>query len=174
MFDTFKKIKLDAFLVLFVFLISLTFYPGFTLMMKNNDVKSFSKNNYMLVLISIFQLFDFIGRTLPKWVIIPNNPNLLWIPSLLRVVCIPLFIIAIYTDWFPSNYISFLIVAVFAWSNGYFGTLLMMSGPQRVVPRESKNAGILMGCLLQVGVFIGVHLAMILMISIEGVNTFIE
>jgi len=172
-FPVLKKIKWDGANVFHIFLLTLTIFPGFTTKIRNyNPELSIANNN--LILISIFPIIDVVGRTLPKWIIFPTSPDKLWIPTWSRVIFIPLFFICIYTDWFPYNEISYIFMVVFALTNGYFSTLCMMAGPMRVPLGESqKLAGSFMGFFLQFGIFLGVHVAIILLLIIEGPNAVI-
>jgi len=55
-----------------------------------------------------------------------------------------------------------------AFTNGYCGTLSMMFGPKNVEPHEREHAGIIMSFSLNVGIFIAVHFAFLLLYLIEG------
>jgi len=170
--EVLKKIKWDAFHVFHVFLITLVLFPGFTTRIHNYD-HNLIPANHALILISIFQLMDLVGRTIPKWIVFPSADKL-WLPTWLRVIFIPLFMISIYTDWFPHNAISYTVMILFALTNGYISTLLVMSGPNRVSLMDSKTAGTLMSVFLQLGIFLGVNLAMILVVILEGADSVVK
>jgi len=146
--------------------ITLTLFPGFTTMIRNYD-KSLSNENFRTILINVFQVCDFIGRFVPKWILFPSM-KYLWIPVWSRLIYIPLILIPVYSDLFPSNYVAYTVIVLFSLSNGYWTTLAVIYGPMRVDRKHVESASILMGYALQVGVFMGVHLAMILLLIIEG------
>jgi hypothetical protein len=68
-------------------------------------------------------IFDYIGRTLPGYVLL-FSAKTLWIPVTLRTVFYALFIICIHPRLIENNYYAFAIMAVFALSNGYLGSML--------------------------------------------------
>lgn len=74
-----------------------------------------------------FQLFDFIGRTLPRWVTIPG-PNFLWIPTVARFLFFAAFILAQQGKVFTNDYWTFILDALMAVTNGYFGSAYQSSG----------------------------------------------
>lgn len=74
----------------------------------------------------------------------------------------------VYGSIFSNNIFPYVFMSIMALTNGYFSTLGMMNGPSRVNPREQQTAGQLMSFMLQFGIFVGVHLAMILLLIIEG------
>jgi len=163
-----RKIWVEALHVWLVIGMTLFVFPGFTTLVRNYDKANLSTANFIVILISLFQFWDTVGRTLPKWLQFGSLQRFLPIPIWLRFLFIPLFMISIYTDYFPYNSISYIVMSLFALSNGYFSTLCMMYGPVRVEPSEARIAGTLMGFFLQIGVFSGVHLAMMVMFLVEG------
>ena len=73
------------------------------------------------IVVGIFQIMDFVGRTLPQfWVW--NIPNMLWLPSLIRTAFLPLFVLLVTSaDIFPY-WLAFIYMVIFAGTNGYFGS----------------------------------------------------
>uniref|UniRef100_A0A6B2L5H2 Equilibrative nucleoside transporter 1 n=1 Tax=Arcella intermedia TaxID=1963864 RepID=A0A6B2L5H2_9EUKA len=165
--DVFKKIWVKAIHVFLVFFVTLTLFPGFTTKMRNYDRAHLTDGNFGVILISLFQLFDTVGRTLPTWFVFPKA-KYLPIPVWLRILLFtPLIMLSVYTDALPSNWIPYITMALFATSNGYFSTVGMMYGSSSVTISESSTAGLLMSLFLQLGVFAGVHFAMILSFIIK-------
>jgi len=111
---------------------------------------------------------DCSGRIITRWWIFPENHERLWIPTWLRVIFIPFVIIYVYTDIFRFNALSYIITIFLAFTHGYFSTVCMMSAPKRVPDNQSTNSGILMAFFLQLGIFVGVNLATVLLLIIEG------
>eukprot|EP01125_Pyxidicula_operculata_P007384 TRINITY_DN2515_c0_g1_i1.p1 TRINITY_DN2515_c0_g1~~TRINITY_DN2515_c0_g1_i1.p1 ORF type:complete len:432 (-),score=87.27 TRINITY_DN2515_c0_g1_i1:18-1313(-) len=160
-----KKIWVDALSAFIIFVVTLSLFPGFTVRFRSYD-ESITKN-YGVILITLFQVFDFIGRTVPKWITWPPK-QYIWIPSWSRVVFYVFFMFCTFTDFFPSNYIAYFIMILFSLSNGYLSTLAMMNGPTRVDEDELETAGILMGGALQLGVLLGSHLSILLLYIATG------
>jgi len=59
-------------------------------------------------------------------------------------------------------------MTLFAFSNGYFGTLAMMFGPIEVLPHEKEMAGNIMTFFLILGIFIGSHLSLLILYLVVG------
>lgn len=99
-----------------------------------------------------FNLFDFIGRSLPGFKIFQTKiTTIKWIldywliiPNILRIVFLPLFMFCIKPRIFNHDVIPLLIMSIFALTNGYFSTLLMMKAPQKVEAHERDTAGKIM------------------------------
>jgi len=163
-FSILKKIWSGALNVFITFVITLSLFPGFTGEFRNYDPKLKNPGDFIGNLIAIFQLCDFIGRTIPRWFLFPSR-RFLWIVVLSRLIFYPLFMILIYTNLFssPGNALGYVVMIFFALSNGYWSTVGMVYGPQGLSPKEQETGGFLMGFALQFGVFIGVHLAIILL-----------
>ena len=85
-----------------------------------------------------------------RWVI--SSPKVNMVLSLLRVVFFPLLLTrAQQSVGNTSDLGAFAIVAAFAFTNGYVGTLAMMTGPQLVRVAERELAGTVMAFTLMVG-----------------------
>lgn len=159
-----------GFTVWSVFFVTLSLFPGMTSLVHfvptdfPRDAAWFGICN-----IFIFQVFDFIGRILPRWlVIIPAR--VLWIFSVGRVVFGVLFILCIIPNEQPifnSNWASFVIMMAFALTNGYFGTLAMMYGPNNVEDHEKDTAGMIMSVFLQLGIFSAVLFALFILYLVQ-------
>ncbi len=179
-----RKVLLQGFTVWSVFFVTLTLFPGMTSVIPAN-VKDFPFDSawFGVVNIFLFQLFDFIGRTLPRWVVI-IRPRALWIFSVSRVVFAALFILCIVPNLlvdprtlavivhpiFFSNWASFVIMAFFALTNGYFGTLAMMFAPSCVEDHEKNVAGMIMSVFLQLGIFSAVLFALFVLFLVQPCN----
>jgi equilibrative nucleoside transporter 1/2/3 len=124
---------------------------------------------FIVINIFIFQLFDLVGRTLPRWFkIIPAR--LLWVFTSARVVFGVLFILCLVPGShriFASNWASYVIMVFFAVTNGYCGTLAMMYGPANVLPHEKNLAGMIMSVFLQLGIFMAVLFALFLLFLVH-------
>eukprot|EP00742_Colponemidia_sp_Colp-10_P001687 GILJ01001808.1.p1 GENE.GILJ01001808.1~~GILJ01001808.1.p1 ORF type:complete len:449 (-),score=62.99 GILJ01001808.1:160-1506(-) len=157
----YKQVNLLAWTVGFNFLVSLALFPGITYLMKSEtDLGDW----YALLLVTEFNLFDLIGRTAPKWdsLIFFTEKNV-WIPVLLRVAFFPLFWFALPgSKFFESDVWMYLFMGVFSLTNGYFGTLAMMFGPNRVANKDKETAGTVMVFFLTAGLTLGVVSGMFL------------
>lgn len=157
--SVFKKLWPEALEVFWVFFVTLTVFPGYILEIPS-QWPAF-QDWFSILLIFDFQLFDFVGRTVPKWMILFSRKTL-FIPVILRTLLVGLFVMCIpptriiTIDGFP-----YLFMALFAFTNGYCGTLAMMYGPTRVDDNEKETAGAIMGFMLNLGIFIAVQVAVV-------------
>lgn len=66
-------------------------------------------------------IFDFTGRTLPKWFNL-FSAQYLWLPVLVRAVFFVLFIFCVKPKYFESDIIPYVLMSVFALTNGYLAS----------------------------------------------------
>jgi equilibrative nucleoside transporter 1/2/3 len=159
------KIGPDVFSAFFVFFVTLFLFPGLTLEIEPSW-SGLSASWLGILLIFTFQLFDFIGRTLPRFVIFIPRRLVIFL-ALFRVVFIFLFIILVRPHWLTSNAWAFAFMVVFAVSNGYLGTLAMMYGPQGLAAHEKEAASVILSFALNAGVFAGVNTALLLLLLVH-------
>eukprot|EP01100_Stratorugosa_tubuloviscum_P015315 TRINITY_DN86_c3_g1_i1.p1 TRINITY_DN86_c3_g1~~TRINITY_DN86_c3_g1_i1.p1 ORF type:complete len:415 (-),score=165.38 TRINITY_DN86_c3_g1_i1:75-1319(-) len=158
-----KTIWLEAIEVFGVFSVSLFLFPGLTAQICTDNEKIVDW--FAVLNIFIFQVFDLIGRNLTTYFIIFTNKNL-WIPIALRLLFIPLFILSVKPVLIPYYY-SFIFMATFAITNGYCGTLAMMFAPDKVDNSSKEPAGFLMSLFLNIGLFVGVNLNLLLVLVLD-------
>ena len=168
-----KKVWLMGFTVWSVFFVTLSLFPGMTFVIPSTP-SDFPHDPawFAVINIFIFQVFDFVGRILPRWLVI-IKPRVLWIFSVSRVLFGALFILCIIPashPIFPSNWAAFVIMVFFALSNGYFGTLAMMFGPNTVDDHEKDTAGMIMSVFLQLGIFSAVLFALFILYLVAPCN----
>jgi solute carrier family 29 (equilibrative nucleoside transporter), member 1/2/3 len=164
-----RKVLLQGFTVWSVFFVTLSLFPGVTSLIQGTAGDFPPGDWFGIANIFLFQIFDFVGRTLPRWVVI-IPPRLLWIFSVARVVFAALFILCIRPLGHPifhSNYASFVIMVFFALTNGYFGTLAMMFAPKFVADHEKNVAGMIMSVFLQLGIFTAVLFALFILFLVS-------
>lgn len=151
----------------FCFLVSLSLFPGLTY-----KVPALSKgleNGWIgIILVGIFQVIDFVGRTLPKWTMFVT-PSMLWPLVLIRAIFFILFPLCVIPLGAPflNNYWAFVFMILFSFTNGYLGTLGVIYGPMEVDEHEKEIAGNLMSLFLQSGIFLGVHLAIFMLWCVD-------
>ncbi|KAL0481470.1 equilibrative nucleoside transporter [Acrasis kona] len=151
----FRKIWLMAFCVFFVFAVTFPIFPGFCFIVPS----SFQGNLkwldwYPIVIVAIFSFGDFIGRTLPKWVVV-FSPDTLVIPVLLRSLFIALYLLCLVPRVFAHDAIPLTLMFFIAFTNGYFSSLPMMFAPGKVLDHERQTAGTMMTLFLVGGIMVG-------------------
>ena len=159
-----KKVWLMAVTVWLVFTMTFMVFPGvapYSIDFKNSWGSLHISNNWWgIVLLTVFNCFDTIGRFLPSKVqLLKGKP--LFAASVLRLLLLPAFMGAAlrWAGWMDDTY-AFVVMAVFSITNGYFASLAMMQGPMGVASTEREAAGFVLALFLQFGIFTGSQIAM--------------
>ena len=182
-----KKMWLQALTVWSVFFVTLSLFPGVTTMIKpqlpasspaasasdssvsaSSGPQSWLAEWFSLILITLFMVFDFVGRYLPSFVTV-CTPRTLWITVVARVVFFPLFSLMAKGIWTAGvNFWAPVIMIVFAFTNGYFSTIAMIFGPAPTAPEERETASTIMSFGLNFGIFCASFFALLMLYFING------
>ncbi|ELR21496.1 Solute carrier family 29 (nucleoside transporters), member 1, putative [Acanthamoeba castellanii str. Neff] len=165
-FSLMKRIWREALVVFTIFFVSLSLFPGMTAQI-HTATHSLSQEWFVILMIFNFQIFDFIGRTLPKFFIL-FSARWLWVPTFARCAFFALFILCIKPLIFNHDAWYHVFMAIFALTNGYCGTLAMMYGPTNAKDHEKETAGAIMSFFLNFGIFLAAHFAILLLYAVEG------
>ncbi|RIA99256.1 nucleoside transporter-domain-containing protein [Glomus cerebriforme] len=165
---TFYKIRTLAFVVGFVFAVTLSVFPSITASIKStvkDENKSKFHQDYLFIPLHflIFNLGDYGGRFLPslQFFNITDSVKLARM-SIARIIFLPIFLMCnvdvsgmrILPLMINNDIVYFLILWLFAVSGGYLGTLTMMTAPQ--VEGVAKDlAGTIMSFCLVLGLVFG-------------------
>jgi equilibrative nucleoside transporter len=163
----FGKIWPSAIGAMLTFMVTLALFPGVTLLIETSTPTRLPQDWFSIILVTLFMIGDFTGRTIPRWVMI-LTPKTLPIPIVIRCGFVALFWLFIKPDLFQSDWAAYGLMLLFAVSNGYCGTLAMMFGPGPVELYEKESAGTMMSFFLNLGIFIGAHLALVLLFFLKG------
>lgn len=138
------------------FLITIGLFPGVASLIKSTAaIKHGSDSGWFnIILVSLFLLFDFIGRSLPSAVILFNHKNI-WIPTALRLGFFPLFILCVSPRLLHGDAWPLVTMAFFALSNGYLCTRLAMLSPGLVLDHERETVGIMTVFSINTGIISG-------------------
>jgi len=160
--------------VLLTFLVTLSAFPAITMQVVStagHDTLWGSKFYVPVACFLLFNIGDYVGRFLAGLVQWPKPGKLgSYITlglALARFVFIPLFLICNVrpddrglTDVYMASDIAYIIImALFSISNGYVGSICMMSAPQIVRSEEGQTAASLMVALLGLGLGSGAFLS---------------
>jgi len=159
-----RKLWIEYTQVFAVFFVTLALFPGVTLLI---PAPTAIENWFGIILIAEFQLFDWIGRTAPRFIILFKRDTL-WLLVYGRIVFFVLFILCIKPRLLTDQTWAYGFMFFFAITNGYAGTLAMMYGPTRVEEHERERAGIIMAFFLNFGIFTAVLFSILLLYFIEG------
>lgn len=149
--DIVVRLRKGIMAVILVFLVTLALFPGLVSEMKSSNV---SDDWWSLILFTVFNVTDTIGKFLPSVRQYLNLDSLL-LGSVIRVSFIPLFVICVSPDIISWDWLQAIIVAIFGVSNGYLGTVAMMLGPAQVEDSFKEKAGLVMVFFLTSGLAIG-------------------
>lgn len=148
----------QALTVSFVFIVTFTVFPGV--------ISRWVPGNRVPMLIAVFQLLDVVGRTAPQVEILRIQEGwIVTVLSLLRAAFVPAFILvqrASSQAWAQEEWLQVVLMALFAFSNGYVSTLSMMLGPSQrgVAKDEQEAAGVMMSLSLVFGILLGSFVAL--------------
>jgi len=160
----------EAVTVFLIFFVTLACFPAVTVLIQSVDRNSADAGawaNLYFVPVSCFLFYnvgDYIGRMLASLQCLPKPGSKLGLLfSIVRFVFIPLFMfcnavpqsrvytpVLIHQDW-----IYFVIMFLFAISNGFLTTVVMVHAPSRVAPHEQETAANLMAGILGIGLAAG-------------------
>lgn len=173
--DVYRKIGFMAIQVFVCFTITFVVFPGTTLstsfdFLGDNEANKNKRGAWFAVLmVTFFNIFDTIGRFLPSKLQL-FTPNNVFILTVSRLIFIPLCVLIQLSSSphgiFKSDWFRIVNMAIFAITNGYNSTLLMMFGPSMVESHELERTGIIMGTHLVGGIFFGSIIASFAMVEI--------
>ena len=161
-----KEIKWAAFSVSVVFFVTLALFPAVISKIESVDKKNGSRftNDLFpsLVCFLTFNVGDWCGRQLAgQFQCLPERGPVVPVLSVLRVVFIPLFLMCNIpgNDYLPHVFMHdvwpVIFNVLFAVSNGYLGSICMMTGPKLVRLEYAETAGTMMGLFLNTGLIFG-------------------
>ncbi|CAH1736445.1 equilibrative nucleoside transporter 1 isoform X1 [Aphis gossypii] len=176
----FKQASPQLFNVFFVFFVTLSIFPAV-----HSDIKTSSKDflfgeiYYTSVMCFLtFNVCALIGTyfsTLFSW----PNKKWLFIPVVLRVILIPLFLVCNYqpigvTRLMPvlinNDYVFWALGAILGLSSGYYSSVAMMYAPSCVEPRYSGIAGMFGAAMLLTGICSGILFGMLMPFIVKHIS----
>lgn len=159
MFTTLRSILPGILNVSGVFIITFLCFPG--LMIAAKPTIDLDEEWFSVINILIFNVFDFIGRSLPSFVLLWNEKNVHY-PIIFRFICYPLFILAAKSDisFFNDSYFVIVLNCFFAISNGYLSSIVMMTAGNYVSEKERETASSFMSASLTTSILVGSTLAL--------------
>jgi equilibrative nucleoside transporter 1/2/3 len=160
-----RKVWKEATVVWAAFFVTLSLFPGLTSLIQPTS-KALSADWFGILFVATFTFGDLVGRTLPKWFVV-FSVRTIWVPTLARFVFFILFPLCV-KEYIHTDALYYIIMAVFAISNGYIGSLAMMFGPTNAAAHEKEKAGLIMSFALNFGIFCGVHFALLLLYLLTG------
>ncbi|XP_039860110.1 equilibrative nucleoside transporter 2-like [Simochromis diagramma] len=165
----FKKIWLMALCVTCVFAVTLSVFPVITVRVRTvYDNDEWGNVFTCVCCFIVFNVMDLAGRTTPYIVQWPSKESR-WFPAVVfsRLVFIPLVMLCNVQDSkltavFRHDCAFVVIMALFAFSNGYLASLCMAYAPQLVRCKDCETAGSLMTFFLVLGLAVGASFSFLL------------
>ena len=166
--DLIKGVWQWCFLVWLCYFITFAVFPG---VVTATNVDGLQYDWYSVLILTTFNLFDFIGRNLPN-VIFPK-PIVIWVMVFMRFffwfscIAIASDVNTVSPSWlWHGTWWIFINQAFFALSNGFTSTMCMIYGPSGVAAEQKDQAGYISATFLVWGIFSGSLMA----IAFEGVG----
>ncbi|KAJ5070933.1 equilibrative nucleoside transporter [Anaeramoeba ignava] len=149
-----KSLAKFEFGVFFVFFVTLALFPSVITRIPSTHSDLTSSDWFAIIMITVFNFFDLIGRTLPRWFPKIFSSKVLIIVIVSRSIFFVLFVLCANKLIF-SDPLSIIFMVIFAISNGYCSSTIMMQAPHSLKPSERDLAGGLMTTFLQIGLVLG-------------------
>ncbi|XP_023764675.1 equilibrative nucleotide transporter 8 [Lactuca sativa] len=147
-----KKLRLLAVSMVTIYVVTLSIFPGY---LSENVNSTFFGDWYPVLLITAFNIGDFLGKCLTALYVLKRSRWVIW-GCIGRVVFFPLFMGCIFgPNWLRKEVPVVLLTLLLGVSNGYLTSVLMIVAPKFVAVEESNIAGIVMSLFLAIGLVIG-------------------
>mmetsp|Transcript_1194 Transcript_1194/g.4218 ORF Transcript_1194/g.4218 Transcript_1194/m.4218 type:complete len:277 (-) Transcript_1194:1008-1838(-) len=148
----FYKIWPFAIMLALVYTITLSIFPG---AISEDVVSDTLEDWYPVLLITTFNVFDFLGKLLPGIpMLVIKSIRALWILTLLRLLFIPAFVL-VSEGIIKSEAYAFILIALLGTTNGYVSSIVFMAAPNSVDDHEKESAGQQMVFFLMAGLVAG-------------------
>ncbi|XP_064394300.1 equilibrative nucleoside transporter 3-like [Halichondria panicea] len=161
----FKGIWLYAVSVFLVFAVTLSLFPGVLAIVQSMDYVENGTNVWSdtyftpLVCFLLFNVSDFVGRFITHWITAGSHSLVLFVASVLRVVFVPLVLLCKFQarqdPVFNSDVYPIVFVSLIGLTNGYFGSVAMISAPQSLPADQRETASTIMAFFLSFGLLVG-------------------
>lgn len=162
-----------AFATFFTFMVTLSVFPGITSQIVSSRqclrgrARFFATDVFVLFSFVSFNTFDFLGRIATgARVVIPLD----WLPaaSMIRLIFVPLFLVcrlpsSRLPEWLSADRYPLILMPLFAFTNGYVGSLSMMAGSQ-----HGPWEGTAMVLFLNTGLLAGSSLSFLMLFITTG------
>ena len=124
-----------------------------------------------LLLLTLFSMADVCGRFMVRWRGCLHRNNL-WVAILLRtMLAFPLIICSVKGIFFTNDAWSVLFVFCLGWTNGYLGTLSIVTVNELVEPEELKVVGLFSSFFLNTGLVLGATAGLVMSKLVLGTSS---
>ncbi|KAL8189275.1 hypothetical protein R6Q57_028841 [Mikania cordata] len=147
-----KKVRWLVTAVFITYVVSLSIFPGY---LSENVKSDYFKDWYPIILITAFNVGDFMGKCLTAIYVPKGSKETVWC-CMGRVVFYPFFVGCIHgPKWMHSEAPVIVLTLMLGVSNGYLTSVLMILAPKSVPIEEAEMVGIAMETFLVIGLVVG-------------------
>ncbi|XP_066245365.1 equilibrative nucleoside transporter 3 [Euwallacea similis] len=167
-----KKTWICGLSMFLVFAITLSVYPGVTVLIESEGRGNGNKWNdlYFIPTITylLFSIGDYLGRISAGKIQKPKKESIILILSLARFVFIPLLMLCnaqprfYWAVVFNKDYQYIIILFMCAISNGYLANIIAILAPKKVDDFEKETASLMMTVFMGVGLALGSVMSLIM------------
>lgn len=152
LWDIIGRIKWFGIGIFLIYVVTLSIFPGYI----TEDVHSeVLKDWYPIILITGYNVFDLLGKTLPA-VYLLENVNVAFAGSAARLFFYPLFLGCLHGPHFFRTEIPVTVLTcLLGLTNGYFTAILMILAPKSVPIQHAETTGIVIVVFLVLGLAVG-------------------
>ncbi|KAG5559450.1 hypothetical protein RHGRI_009101 [Rhododendron griersonianum] len=150
--DVARKIRWPAFGIFTVYTVTLSIFPGF---MAENIKSTICKDWYPVILITIYNVFDLVGKCLTAAYVLENVGKATW-ACMARLLFYPLFSVCLHgPSWMKNEVIVAFLTIALGLTNGYLTSVLMILTPKSVLDPEAEVSAVVMAVFLGMGLVAG-------------------
>lgn len=147
-----RLIQCPAFGVFTIYTVTLSIFPGF---LAENIESKYFKDWYPILLITVFNVSDLIGKTLTAVCVLHGVGKPTW-GSVARILFYPLFSACLHgPKWLKTEMPVAFLTALLGLSNGYLTSCVMILAPKSVLSSQAETAAIVMVVFLGLGLVTG-------------------
>lgn len=146
------RVKWSGFGIFLIYVVTLSIFPGYI----TEDVHSqILKDWYSILLISGYNVFDLVGKSLTAIYLI-ENANTAVAACIARLLFYPLFLGCLHgPKFFRTEIPVTALTCLLGLTNGYFTSVLLILAPKSVAFQHSETAGIVTVLFLVLGLAAG-------------------
>lgn len=147
-----RLIQCPAFGVFAIYTVTLSIFPGF---FAENIESNYLKDWYPILLITIYNVSDLVGKTLTAVCVLDGAGKATW-GCVARILFYPLFSACLHgPKWLKTEMPMAFLTALLGLSNGYLTSCLMILAPKLVLSSQAKTAAVVMLVFLGLGMVAG-------------------
>ncbi|KAL3532321.1 hypothetical protein ACH5RR_005842 [Cinchona calisaya] len=147
-----RIIRWPAFGVFVIYTVTLSIFPGF---LAENVESRFFKDWFPIILITMYNISDLIGKSLTAIFILKGIGRVTW-GCMARLLFYPLFSACLHgPKWLKTELPVAFLTILLGLTNGYLTSCIMILAPKAVAPSEAEIAAIVMAVFLGMGLVAG-------------------